>query len=245
MNEDSAQKIAIVTGASKGIGRAICIELARCDYFLIVNYRSDQAGAAETLEMVRAEGADGQMVQFDVTDFQAVQTAIGDISAGFETIDVLVNNAGITADDLFVMMSRKNWHSVIDTGLHGFFNVTRPVVEKMIVKKRGSIVSIGSVSALVGNRGQANYSAAKAGLIAASRTLAAEVARLGVRVNVVAPGLIDTDMIRNVPLKNIKSMIPMARIGKPEEVAGAVGFLCSDAASYITGQVLSVNGGMF
>lgn len=245
MTEKSSPKVAIVTGASKGIGRAICIELARCGYFLIVNYRSDQAGAAETLEMVRTEGADGQIVQFDVTDFQAVRTAIGDISAGFETIDVLVNNAGITADDLFVMMSRKNWHSVIDTGLHGFFNVTRPVVEKMIVKKQGAIVSIGSVSALVGHRGQANYSAAKAGLIAASRTLAAEVARLGVRVNVVAPGLIDTDMIRNVPLKNIKSMIPMARIGKPVEVAGAVGFLCSDAASYITGQVLSVNGGMF
>ena len=245
MNEDSAQKIAIVTGASKGIGRAICIELARCGYFLIVNYRFDQAGAAETLEMVRAESADGQIVQFDVTDFQAVQSAIGDITARFTSIDVLVNNAGITADELFVMMSRKNWHSVIDTGLHGFFNVTRPVVEKMVVKKRGAIVSIGSISALVGNRGQANYSAAKAGLIAASRTLAAEVARLGVRVNVVAPGLIDTDMIRNVPLKNIKSMIPMARIGKPGEVAGAVGFLCSDAASYITGQVLSVNGGMF
>ncbi len=245
MTEKSSPKVAIVTGASKGIGRAICIELARGGYFLIVNYRSDQAGAAETLAMVRTKGADGQIVQFDVTDFQAVRTAIGDISAGFETIDVLVNNAGITADNLFVMMSRKNWHSVIDTGLHGFFNVTRPVVEKMIVKKRGAIVSIGSVSALVGNRGQANYSAAKAGLIAASRTLAAEVARLGVRVNVVAPGLIDTDMIRNVPLKNIKSMIPMARIGKPGEVAGAVGFLCSDAASYITGQVLSVNGGMF
>lgn len=245
MSKVPAQKVAIVTGASKGIGRAVCIELARRGFVLMVNYHSDRSGAASTLEKVREQGADGRIIPFDVRDYQAVQQAVGRILADFGTIDVLVNNAGITADELFVMMSRENWHSVIDTSLHGFFNITRPVLEKMVVNRRGSIVSIASISALIGNRGQTNYSAAKAGLIAASRSLATEVARLGVRVNVVAPGLIDTEMIRDLPIKNIKSMIPMARIGKPEEVASAVGFLCSDEAAYITAQVLSVNGGMF
>ncbi len=239
------KKTAIVTGASKGIGRAVCLELARAGYFLIINFRSDEPGANETLTQVRAEGSDGEIAGFDVSDHVAVQAAMDDLLDRYPQIDVLVNNAGIIADGLFVMMPREDWHSVIDTGLHGFFNVTRPVVEKMLKNKRGAIVSIASASALVGNRGQANYSAAKGGLISASRSLAAEVARLGVRVNVVAPGLIATDMIGDLPLKNIKSMIPMARIGQPAEVAQAVRFFCSDASSYITGQVLSVNGGMF
>ena len=233
-------KICVVTGGARGIGRAMVERFAQAGAERV--YAADlQFDGFD--KVTNAHGC-VKSISLNVTDSENVKSVIGEILQAEGRIDVLVNNAGITADDLFVMMSRKNWHSVIDTGLHGFFNVTRPVVEKMIVKKRGAIVSIGSVSALVGNRGQANYSAAKAGLIAASRTLAAEVARLGVRVNVVAPGLIETDMIRNVPLKNIKSMIPMARIGKPGEVAGAVGFLCSDAASYITGQVLAVDGGM-
>ncbi|HAR99485.1 MAG TPA: 3-oxoacyl-ACP reductase, partial [Syntrophus sp. (in: bacteria)] len=157
----------------------------------------------------------------------------------------LVNNAGITADGLFLMMPRHDWDAVIKTTLGGFYNMTKPVLRKMLRKKRGAVVSMASVSALVGNRGQANYAAAKAGLIAASRALASEVARLGVRVNVVAPGLIATDMIKDAPVENIKEMIPMGRIGRPEEVAKVVRFLCSDDASYITGQVISVNGGMF
>ncbi|MEN8758087.1 MAG: 3-oxoacyl-ACP reductase FabG [Desulfobacterales bacterium] len=244
MTENAIKRPAIVTGASKGIGRAISIELARCGYYPIINYRSDKAGAMETLKMVTDQGADGEIMAFDVTDFDAVQSAVGRIIADHGTIDALVNNAGITADELFVMMSRKKWHSVIDTGLNGFFNITRPVLEKMVVQKKGAVVSIASVSALMVNRGQANYAAAKAGLIAATRTVAAEVGRLGVRVNVVAPGLIDTEMIKDFPLKNIKSLIPMARIGQPEEIARVVRFLCSDDASYVTGQVIAVNGGM-
>jgi 3-oxoacyl-[acyl-carrier protein] reductase len=245
MNEVQGDKVALVTGASKGIGQAICVELAKSGYRLVVNYKSDEKGANNTLEFVRKEGSDGQIMQFDVSDFDQTQRAVGDILKQHESIDVLVNNAGITADGLFIMMPRKDWHRVIDISLSGFYNLTKPVLEKMIRLKRGAIVSIASVAGLLGNRGQANYSAAKAGLIGASRSVASEVARLGIRVNVVAPGLIETDMIKDAPVENIKALIPMARIGKPREVARVVRFLCSDDASYVTGQVISVNGGMF
>ena len=245
MNETSGEKVALVTGASKGIGQAICVELANSGYRIVVNYRSDEKGAIHTLEMVREAGSDGQIMQFDVSDFDQTQRAVDDILKQNGSIDALVNNAGITADGLFIMMPRRDWNSVIDTSLSGFYNVTKPVLEKMIRLKRGAIVSIASVAGLLGNRGQANYSAAKAGLIGASRSVASEVARLGIRVNVVAPGLIETDMIKNAPVANIKALIPMARIGKPREVARVVRFLCSDDASYVTGQVISVNGGMF
>jgi 3-oxoacyl-[acyl-carrier protein] reductase len=245
MNETSCEKVALVTGASKGIGQAICVELAESGYRIVVNYRSDEKGALLTLEMVRQAGSDGQIIQFDVSDFDQTQDAVDHILKENGAVDALVNNAGITADSLFIMMPRKDWNAVIDTSLSGFYNVTKPVLEKMIRLKRGAVVSIASVAGLLGNRGQANYSAAKAGLIGASRSVAAEVARLGIRVNVVAPGLIETDMIKDAPVANIKALIPMARIGKPREVARVVRFLCSDDASYITGQVLSVNGGMF
>ena len=245
MNETQEGKVAIVTGASKGIGRAICVELAKCGYHMVVNYKSDDRGASQTLEMVKSEGSDGQIMQFDVANHDETQNAMDDILKSFASIDVLVNNAGITADGLFIMMPRKDWQAVIDISLSGFYNVTKPVLEKMIRQRRGAVVSIASVAGLVGNRGQANYSAAKAGLIGASRSVASEVARLGIRVNVVAPGLIQTDMIKDAPVENIKTLIPMARIGQPQEVARVVRFLCSDDASYITGQVISVNGGMY
>ncbi len=246
-NMDNSQKkpVAIVTGGSKGIGRAICVEMARCGYHVIINYLSDTDGARETLARIEAQEGSGEFIQFDVSNFEASQSALETIFTEHEGVDALINNAGRIADELFIMMTPDKWHSVIDLTLQGFYNVTRPVLEKMVVQKRGTIVSIASVAGIMGNRGQSNYAAAKAGLIGASRSVAAEVARLGIRVNVVAPGLIQTDMIHEAPVQKIKSIIPMARVGKAEEVARVVRFLCSEDASYVTGQVLSVNGGMF
>ena len=244
MSDQEAQKIAIVTGAAKGIGKAIAVTLAEEGYYILINYLSDKKGAEETLARVQGAGSQGEISGFDVRDSKEAERVIADIYERFGRIDVLVNNAGIIKDGLFMMMEPENWQAVVDTSLHGFYNMTRPVIEKMVRQRSGVVVSLSSASSLVPNRGQANYSAAKAGLNAASRVVASEVARLGIRVNVVAPGLIETDMIADAPKDQIKTLIPMARIGKPEEVAKVVAFLCSDDASYMTGQVVSVNGGM-
>ena len=236
-------KTAIVTGGSGGIGRAICVRLAQEGFFVFINYQSNRSGAEQTLTQVREAGSNGVIRAFDVRDAAACEDAVTEAEEQ-GPVTVLINNAGIIRDGLFLMMEEKNWRDVIDTSLHGFYNMTRPVLELMTRRRSGAIVSISSTSALIPNRGQANYAAAKAGLNAASRVVAAEVARLGIRVNVVAPGLIETDMIAKAPKGEIKKMIPLARIGQPEEVAEVVAFLCSDAASYVTGQILPVNGGM-
>lgn len=244
MSEAIDKKTAIVTGASRGIGRAVAVEMARNNYFVIINYRSNDAAAAETLELVRSAGGDGELMRFDVADSAAAGAAMEDIIKRFAGIDALVNNAGITADNLFLMMPEADWDAVIATTLKGFYNMTKPVLRKMLRQKKGSVVSIASVAGLIGNKGQANYSAAKAGLIGATRSIASEIAKKGIRLNVVAPGLIETDMIKEAPVEMIKNIIPMGRIGTPEEVAKVVRFLCSDDASYVTGQVIGVNGGM-
>ena len=244
MNAQNETRIAIVTGGGKGIGRAISLELAADGYLVAINYKSDDRSASETLEMIETNGGRAELLRFDVTDGGDAERAVNEVAVKHGAIDVLVNNAGIIADELFVFMPERSWDAVVATTLKGFYNVTKPVLAKMLTHKRGAIVSISSVSALTGNRGQANYAAAKSGLIGASRAVSAEVARLGIRVNVVAPGLIETEMIKDAPVQNLKSLIPMARIGRPEEVAKVVRFLCSEDASYITGQVISVNGGM-
>lgn len=245
MNSPNREKpLAIVTGGSRGIGRAISLELARQGYFALINYKSRNQEARDTLDQINAAGGEGELLSFDVSDSEQTGEALQEIHSRFGAAEILVNNAGIAADQLFIMMQESDWDKVVQTSLKGFYNLTQPVVSQMVTRKKGAVVSIASVSGLTGNRGQTNYSAAKAGIIGASRSLAQEVARFGIRINVVAPGLIETEMIQDLPTKELKNIIPMARVGKPEEVARVVRFLCTEDSSYITGQVIQVNGGM-
>jgi len=236
--------VALVTGGGRGIGRAISLELAKSGFHVAVAFRANLKAAEETVESIRRAGGQGETVRFDVADREEAEKEIEELLTRHGSVDVLVNNAGETADSLFALMSHEEWTKVLDTSLQGFFNVTKPVLKKMISRKKGCIVTLSSVSARWGHRGQANYSAAKAGLEGACRSLASEVARLGIRVNAVAPGLIETAMIQDFPREMIKQIVPMGRPGLPEEVAKVVRFLCSEDASYITGQVIAVNGGM-
>ncbi len=238
-------KRALVTGASRGIGAHIARRLGRDGFHVIVNYASSKDRALEVVDGIRSAGGSAEAIGFDVRDAASVNAALETLSkAESEPISVLVNNAGIVSDAPFPALDRVAWESVTRTTLDGFYNVTQPLVMPMARKRWGRIVNIASVSGVIGNRGQVNYSAAKAGLIGATRSLAQEFAKRGVTVNAVAPGLIETDMIANAPVAEILPHIPMRRLGKPEEVAALVGFLVSEDAGYITGQVIGINGGI-
>jgi 3-oxoacyl-[acyl-carrier protein] reductase len=236
--------IVLVTGASKGIGAAIALRLAESGHDIWLNYRSDHDGAARVAQGIEDLGRKCRLVPFDVGDEAAVGEALEPLLME-ETPYGLVHNAGITRDSLLAMMSRQDWDLVLNVHLTGFFLVTRLVVKSMMSARRGRIVAVASTSGEAGQPGQFNYSAAKGGMIAAAKSLAREVAKRNILVNVVAPGLIDTEMIEGLPLDKMLPAVPLGRVGRPEEAAAAVNFLISDESSYITGQVLSVNGGLY
>ncbi len=240
-------KCALVTGGSRGIGKAICIKMAAMGYYVLVNYKSNENEANDTLSRIRANGGDGELIQFDVSSKGHIQDVLGNwIAVNVDKyIEVLINNAGIKDDGLMLWMKDEQWDNVINTSLGGFFYVTRMVLSSMLLKKYGRIVNVVSLSGLKGLPGQTNYSAAKAGVIGATKALAQEVGRKGVTVNAVAPGFIKTDMTEGLDEKEMSVLVPVRRFGLPEEVASAVGFLASPEAGYITAQVLSVNGGLY
>lgn len=246
------KRYALVTGASRGIGRAIAIELAKDGCAILLNYKSNHAEAEETKRLIEAAGGEAELMPFDVSQPDAINAALDNWFAAHpdEYIDVLVNNAGIVDDEIMLLMEPEQWHRVVDVNLNGFFYCTRRVIEGMVMNHHGRIINISSINGLKGSHGQVNYSTAKAALIGATRSLAVELAPKHITVNVVAPGAILTDMVRQsaeyVPehLKDINS-IPMRRLGKPEEVAYLVSFLCSNRADYISGQTIGINGAAF
>ncbi len=242
------KKLALVTGASSGIGRATAIQLAKDGYYLLVHYGRNEEGAKETLSQIESQGGQGELIGFDVKDFPSVEQAL---DRQFATTEdrvpaILVNNAGIHKDNMAGLMSAADFDEVISTNLNGAFYVLKPCIRRFIHQRAGCIVNVSSLAGQTGNAGQINYAAAKAGLIAMTKTLAMEIGPRGIRVNAVAPGLIETEMIQKIPhLEEFKNRIPLRRFGTAQEVAKAIAFLCSDSASYITGHTLSINGGLF
>ena len=244
----SEQRVIVVTGASRGIGRAIAVEMAGAQTHIIVNYNSSPEAARQTAELIESKGGRSTLMRFSVADPDAVKTAFKQILDAHGRIDVLVNNAGIAKDNLLVMMKPNEWDDVMNTNLKGAFLCSQAVIKSMMRQRCGRIVNVTSVVGVIGNAGQCNYSAAKAGIIGFTRSLAREIISRNITVNAVAPGFIETDMTLAIPQKSREALleqIPAARYGTGEEVAAAVAFLASDAAAYITGQVIHVNGGMF
>ena len=241
-------KYALVTGGSRGLGRAVCLKLAEMGIPVLVNYQSNAAAAEEVKSQVEAAGGQAELMPFNVGDEAQVEAALSAWQEAHpdDYIAYLVNNAGIRRDNLMFMMPTEDWHAVLQTSLDGFYYVTKRCLPKMMQRKHGGrIVNMASLSGLKGMPGQANYSAAKAALIGATKALAQECAARGVTVNAVAPGFIETDMTKDLPVDELKKLVPMNRFGKPEEVADLVAFLVSDKAAYITGEVVSINGGLY
>lgn len=240
-------KYALVTGGSRGIGRAVCVKLAQLGYNVLINYAGNTTAAEETLRLVREAGTDGELMRFDVGNTVETRSAIEawQMTHEDEYIEVLVNNAGIRKDNIMGLMPAEDWTSVLNVSLNGFYNVTQPLLMPMQFHKFGRIVNMASVSGIMGMQGQTNYSAAKGGLIAATKALAKEVAKKNITCNAIAPGFIKTDMVEGLDEASLKKTIPANRFGTPEEVAECVAFLCSPQAGYITGNVISINGGLY
>jgi 3-oxoacyl-[acyl-carrier protein] reductase len=235
----------LVTGSSKGIGKAIAIKLAKDGFDITVHCRSGLDAAKETVNQIKSLGVDADLIQFDVSDRASAKAVLDQYVTDNQAFYGVVCNAGVTADTAFPAMTTDEWDNIIHTNLDGFYNVLHPLVMPMVqARSGGRIVTIASVSGVIGNRGQVNYSASKAGVIGATKALSLELAKRKITVNCVAPGLIDTGMTDDLPIKELKKMIPLNRMGKPEEVAAAVSFLMSDDAAYTTRQVISVNGGI-
>ncbi len=240
-------RYALVTGGARGIGREIALKLASEGNFVLINYRSNDEEANRTLHMIKEQGGQGALLKFDVANREETDRILGHwIEANKETpIQILVNNAGIRKDTLLIMMGSEDWDSVLDTNLGGFYNVTKHVISPMLVKKYGRVINIVSLSGLKGLPGQVNYSAAKAGTIGATKALAQEVGRRGVTVNAIAPGFIKTEMTQDLKEDELKKLIPLNRFGEAKEVAELVAFIASEKSSYITGEVININGGLY
>ena len=240
-------KYALITGASRGLGKAIALRLAKDGFAVIINYQFNREAAEDTLKQVKEAGGTGELLPFNVADPQAIEAALDNWSQAHpdDYISVLVNNAGIRQDNLMIFMQEEQWSRVLDTTLNGFFYITRRLLKDMMTHRNGRIINMASLSGLKGLPGQTNYSAAKAALIGATKALAQEVAARKVTVNAIAPGFIATDMTKELNEAELKKLVPLGRFGKPEEVAALTSFLASDDAAYITGQVISINGGLY
>ena len=242
-----ATKYALVTGGSRGIGRAVCLKLADMGYNMLINYKGNTVAAEETAALVREKGVEAEILMFDVGSKEDIQKVLGGWieNNNDKIVEVLVNNAGIRQDTLMMSMTDDQWDSVLDTSLQGMYHVTKLVLNPMLMNRYGRIINMVSLSGIKGMPGQVNYSAAKAGMIGATKALAQEIAKRNVTVNAIAPGFIKTDMTGDLNEKELVNMIPMKRFGLSEEVADIVGFFASENAAYITGQVLSINGGLY